>query len=450
MKRFISHTIFPVVLASMLALHGVGAREDIILSLQDAIGEPPEKSESLRNRKRDSFYSVVKSADNPELARLLQQKDIGLTLTEEEEELVKEYQSGGNVSGKNPAMRRIYPPVLNWLETRIKTTSGARYPFMNCTPRASGPFPTALVLDPEIPQQFEAGMEEYNVVVRRIPVEAELPWEEPYRGRYITHSPIGNQLMSHAISVIIPLQETLERANDISMEDWHSVMDYYLKRKDLDAESVFLVATKEFADLAIRLASTYPFIGLLLEEPEQGMFGINFQGNTEDTTKMVAFKETYEQHLKDLKCPTLIFRNRGNPVIPMNDGLIMKPLLELERPLFLSMTDFPFRSLGVKKAEEASEEKSEEEKPDPRFLYDTDSTVKITQRMLYFIQQKGKSPLNLLPEESTEPRSANRANSLINQFEQMSRRLQSLENSGSDDGSGDSGGGDGSSGNSDE
>jgi hypothetical protein len=352
------------------------------------------------------------------MERLIDQKRMGFSLTEEEQELMKEDQMGGNVLSTNSVMRRIYPPVLTWWETNVKAASGERYPFINCTPKADGPFPTALVLDPEIAQQFDAGMEEYYKVIRRMPVEDELPWEEPYRGRYITHSPLGNLLMSHAVSVIIPIKESLETANDITLEDWNSIMEYYMKRKDLDSKSLFLVATKEFADLAIRLTGTYPFTGLILEEPEEGMFGTHLPSHTEDSMRMIALIEAYEAQLENLKCPTLLFRHRNNPSIPLNDRLLLQPLMDLKRPLFMSITDFPLRSLGSTEDEEAE--------PNPRFVYDTDSAKKITQRMLYFIQQEGEAPLNLMPEESSEPRSRNRADNIINQFDQMTRRINEL------------------------
>ncbi|MDG2167012.1 MAG: hypothetical protein P8L44_03700 [Opitutales bacterium] len=84
-------------------------------------------------------------------------------------------------------------------------------------PKADGPFATALVLDPEITQQKIAGTEQHGQIIRRMPIEAEAPWPEPFRGRYITNNPIGNQLMSHAVSVIIPINDALENAEEISM-----------------------------------------------------------------------------------------------------------------------------------------------------------------------------------------------------------------------------------------
>ena len=330
---------------------------------------------------------------------------------------MREYRMGGSV-GSHTALRRIYPAVLSWIENRIKTASGKRYAFIKCTPKASGPFATALVLDPEISQQKEAGREEYSRVIRRMPVEAELPWEEPYRGRYITHSPIGNQLMSHAVSVIIPIVDSLEEVRELSMEDWRSVLDYYLKNKDVDPQSLFLVATKEYAGLAMQLATTFPVSGLIIEEPEAGVFGMQLPKDAADAVAVTKLQAAYETVLEQLNCNILVFRHRNNPAISMNDRLILKPLIDWQKPLYMSLIDFPLRTL--------SPEDLEQEVVEPRYCYDTDSSRKITQRMLYFIQQQGETPLSLLPEQSTEPRSSNRANSLISQFEQSTQRLNQL------------------------
>ena len=394
------------------------AREDLILSLEEVLGEPPDRSEFLENRKRDTFYSVVGSERDSEIEELIDQESRGIILTGEDQELVREYRMSGSSVGANAVLKRIYPPVLGWVESRVKVASGERYTFMKCTARADGPFPTALVLDPEIGQQKEAGMDEYHRIVRRMSVEAELPWEDSYRGRYATHSPLGNILTAHTVSVILPLNETLENANDISIEDWKSVIDFYLKDRDVEPSSFFLVATKEMADLAIMLAAAYPFTGLILEEPEQALFGETFPSDLSDAVAMTSLQNVYKEHLQPLTSDTYIFRHRLNSAIPQNDQLLLKPLIEWKRPLYLGMTDVAIRRI--------SQEDVEKGVPEPRFLYDTAAAQKITQRILYFIQQQGNIALRILPEESTEPRSSNRASSLINQFEQANQRLNQL------------------------
>ena len=102
----------------------------------------------------------------------------------------------------------------------------------------------------------------------------------------------------------------------------------------------------------------------------------------------------------------------------MNETLIFKPLMDMTLRFLQGLTDFPFRRI--------SQEDIAKEVPNPLFLYDTESTKKITQTILYFIQQEGERPLLLLHEESREPRSSNRASALLNQFDYMTKRLEAL------------------------
>lgn len=411
------YTSILLLLAANLPNH-IHARDDLILSLDEVIGKPPERPVGFNLKQRDTFYSITQWSEDDKMKELIDTQERGIVLTDEQQEILRERRMGVNAAGTSGVIRRIYPPVLSWVESNVKATSGKRYAFISCIPRADGPFATALILDPEIAQQKEAGTVQLNQIVRRMPIEAEAPWPEPFRGRYVTNNPIGNQLISHAVSIIIPINETLEKAEEIPMEDWKSILDHYTRDKDMDANSLFLVATKEYASLALRLAASYPFIGLMLEEPEQGIFGQALPADTSDAVTMTAIQDQYLKELEALSCKILYFRHRNNSRIPMNDMLILKPLIERKHPLFLGLTEFPFRRISQEDVEKAV--------PEPRFVYDTEATQKITQRMLYFIQQEGERPLMLLPEESTEPRSSNRASELLNQFDYMTKRLEDL------------------------
>jgi hypothetical protein len=96
---------------------------------------------------------MATSERNRYIEDLIDQESRGIILTEDDQERIREYRMGGSGIGSNAVMRKIYPPVLDWVETQVKVASGKRYPFIKCTARADGPFPTALVLDPEITQQ---------------------------------------------------------------------------------------------------------------------------------------------------------------------------------------------------------------------------------------------------------------------------------------------------------
>jgi hypothetical protein len=248
--------------------------------------------------------------------------------------------------------------------------------------------------------------------------EAVLPSADPYRGRYATHSPLGNVLTAHTVSVILPINESIEEAHNISIEDWKTVIDYYLKVRDVEPTSFFLVGTKEMADLALRLAAAHPFTGLILEEPEQALFGHAFPHDLTDSVSMTELQKQYGAILEPMTCKTYIFRQKLSSALSMNDQLLLKPLIDRQHPLFLGMTDVPMRRI--------SQEDIENGLVDPRFLYDTDATKKITQRTLYFVQQAGNIPLRILPEKSMEPRTNNRATNLINFFEQAQRRFDRI------------------------
>ena len=200
----------------------------------------------------------------------------------------------------------------------------------------------------------------------------------------------------------------------ISIEDWKSVIDHYIKVRDVEPTSFFLVATKEMADLALRLAAVYPFTGLILEEPEQALFGHAFPHELTDAVAMKEIQKQYAAILKPMTCKTFIFRQKLSSALSMNDQLLLKPLIDRQHPLFLGMTDVPMRRI--------SQEDFEIGVADPRFIYDTGATKKITQRILHFVQQEGNIPLRILPERAMAPRPNNRATNLLNFFEQAQRR----------------------------
>ncbi|MCZ6672103.1 MAG: hypothetical protein O7C75_04110, partial [Verrucomicrobia bacterium] len=348
---------------------------------------------------------------------------------EEEQELLQEYLMGGRVTESNPLIRRIYSPLLGWVENRVKVASGGRYSFLNCYPDTQGPFPVVLVLDPEIGPQAETGMEAWARVVQtmhRLASErgGEVPPSTPrdrFLGYYITRNPIGNQLISHSISVIIPIGESLENANTLSTEDWKSVLDFFLSKNYLDSKSFFLFATQEYADLAIRLATAFPFTGLILEEPESGLFATTFPADTKDSKIMEPIRKVYLQHLEKLNAPTLLFRNKKNPVIEINDDVLLKPLLDSKRPLNLILTDYPMRI--VDPSENQDESARMDNQPTPRFAYDPKSVEKIVDHMLYFILQNGSSPIDLLPQGPRPPRSNKRTQRILDAANNIERKM---------------------------
>ena len=264
---------------------------NLILSLEEVLGPPPQPEENAIIKKGNVFYTLVRETPDPEIREIIRNLKLGFDLSPEEQFLFDEYVEHHSISGKNPLIRSIAPEVLTWVERSVKAPSGARLTFIHCYPRAAGPFPVALVLDPEIGLQMEVGEEAYREITHLIPTERELPFDESYRGRYITHNPIGNQLISSGVAVVIPILKTLENLNDIPLRDWQAVMEFIRSVKVVDAESVFLVSTKEYAGTAFRLGSQLELGGLLVEEPESGLFGASLPATTQDAVAMTELRK---------------------------------------------------------------------------------------------------------------------------------------------------------------
>ena len=394
---------------------------DLIPSLEDVIGKPPVRESMFNKKEPPVFYTLGLEEPDPEMKEMIQKQRQGFILSPEEQELMNLYFQHGSISGNNPLIRKVSPTALTWSERRIKTPSGTRLPFIYCHPRDKGPFPVALVLDPEVGMQMEVGKEEYSQVTRLIPAERELPYDDSFRGRYITHNPIGNRLMSHGVAVVIPILETLENLDSIPVEDWKAVMDYLLSNKVMDEESVFLVSTKEYAATALRLGSQMELEGLIVEEPESGIFGTTLPSSFEDAVAMTELIKQYESVTQSIDFPILILRNKLNPVLRINDAALLNPLIYNGKQLFLSMTDRPLRTL------EPVTPVQEEDTSDPdaaeHYAYDVEAMEALSNRILHFVQQNGASPLRLLAERSQTPRLANRSQSALNELERIEGRL---------------------------
>ena len=395
--------------------------QNLIPSLEEVLGPPPEPEVKSTTNKANVFYALAKEEPDPEIMEIIRKLKLGYDLFPEEQFLFEQYAEHHSIIGKNPLIRAIAPEVLTWVEQRVKTPSGARLPFIYCFPRAAGPFPVALVLDPEIGPQMEVGEEEYAQILRLIPAERELPFDESYRGRYITHNPIGNQLISSGVGVVIPVLNTLEHLNGLPLRDWQAVIEFIQSIRVVDAESVFLISTKEFAGTAFRLASHYEWTGLLVEEPESGIFGASLPASTQDAVAMTELRKKYHAVTGAIECPVLIMRNKRNPIHRINDFVLIQSFVNDGRKLYLSITDRPLRTLEPVAAGEAGERPGLT--APQAYAYDVGATQKLGHRILHFIQQVGASPLRRLPQRSQITRMTTRVQGALNEIERIEARM---------------------------
>ena len=419
LARIVFHLI-PVAIFGLLPMANLDSR-NLIPSLEEVLGPPPQPEENAIIEKGNVFYALGRETPDPEIREIIRKLKLGFALSPEEQLLFDEFVQHHRISGKNPLIRSIAPEVLTWVERSVKAPSGERLTFIHCYPRAAGPFPVALVLDPEIGLQMEVGKEAYREFTRLIPTERELPFDESFRGRYITHNPIGNQLISSGVAVVIPILKTLENLNGIPLRDWQAVMEFIRSVRVVDADSVFLVSTKEYVGTAFRLASRLEWGGLLVEEPESGIFGASLPATTQDAVAMTELRKKYEAVTGAIECPILIMRNKQNPILRINDFALVNPFVNDGKKLYLSITDRPLRTLEPITRDEARE------RPDitaPReYAYDVESMQRLVNRILHFIQHNGASPLRRLPQRSQIPRIANRTQNVLHELERIEDRM---------------------------
>ena len=419
LARAVFHLI-PVAIFGLLPMANLDSR-NLIPSLEEVLGPPPQPEENAIIKKGNVFYTLGRETPDPEIREIIRNLEIGFDLSPEEQFLFDEYVEHHSISGKNPLIRSIAPEVLTWAERSVKAPSGARLTFIHCYPRAAGPFPVALVLDPEIGLQMEVGEKAFREITHLIPTERELPFDESYRGRYITHNPIGNQLISSGVAVVIPILKTLENLNGIPLRDWQAVMEFIRSVTVVDAESVFLVSTREYAGVAFRLGSQLELGGLLVEEPESGIFGASLPATTHDAVAMTELRKKYEAVTGAIECPILIMRNKQNPILRINDFALVNPFVNDGKNLYLSITDRPLRTLEPITREEARERPNITAPQE--YAYDVETVQRLVIRILHFIQHNGTSPLRRLPQRSQIPRMANRTQSVLHELERIEHRM---------------------------
>ena len=419
----LARPVFQLILVAICGLLSMATldSQNLIPSLEEVLGPPPEPEVNSTTKKANVFYALAREEPDPEIEEIIRKLKLGYDLFPEEQFLFDQYAEHHSISGKNPLIRAIAPEVLTWVEQSIKTPSGARLPFIYCFPRAAGPFPVALVLDSEIGPQMEVGEEEYTQIERLIPAEGELPFDESFRGRYITHNPIGNQLISSGVVVVIPVLKNLEHLNGLPMRDWQAIMKFIQSIRVVDDESVFLVSTKEFAGTAFQLASHYEWAGLLVEEPESGIFGASLPASTQDAVAMTELRKKYQAVTAAIECPVLIMRNKLNPIHRINDFILIQSFLDEGRKLYLSITDRPLRTLEPVHSSEVGERPGLTAPQE--YAYDIEATKKLGNRILHFIQQIGASPLRRLPQRSQITRMTTRVQSALNEIERIEARM---------------------------
>jgi hypothetical protein len=82
--------------------------------------------------------------------------------------------------------------------------------------------------------------------------------------------PLASQLVGAGYAVLIPMPETFRARPELA--EWGKLVGQMIKQAHADENSVFLLATHEWAELALRLGAAFKFSGVAIEAPRRLLF----------------------------------------------------------------------------------------------------------------------------------------------------------------------------------
>lgn len=158
-------------------------------------------------------------------------------------------------------VRRFDPEYVNYASIQIRKAKKGWATAMTVVPRGQKAPPGVFVLDEEC---------RYLQLPRNIPEEADI---DVFEGRAYSRMPLGSHLIGSGYAVAFPTPRTM-RAEKAPMAtvDWINLVEQFQKKARIDPDSLFLVATHEHAELAMRVASNVRFAGVVIEAPRELMF----------------------------------------------------------------------------------------------------------------------------------------------------------------------------------
>lgn len=118
-------------------------------------------------------------------------------------------------------------------------------------------------------QQVEASAEANQESIRQVERIAEQrPQKKVYQAYYSWKSPLGSQLLKRGYQVVFPHPRSLAKLRGLTFEDWVYLFNELGENNSIDKESLFLMATREYADIASKIAMSTKLNAIVLEEPE--------------------------------------------------------------------------------------------------------------------------------------------------------------------------------------
>lgn len=218
---------------------------------------------------------------------------------------------------------------------RIKTLrldSGEKVRLVYGAPKKAQVCPTVFVLDVEA-----------NAIANRagvgFPGMSKRARDELKQAGYLLKSPFGSNLLGNGFAVAYVVAEDLADIRSARTADWMGILDRVRNLKQVDPDSMFLLSTREYANLSTYLASKYAFSGFILEEPNYLLFSRQTYESVVERSDALTPEEIwartdpskanmYLQIFSQIHCPIMLIRNANSPAYAFNEKTLIPKLQE--------------------------------------------------------------------------------------------------------------------------
>lgn len=225
--------------------------------------------------------------------------------------------------------------------------------------------------------------------------------QRAYLNYYAWKSPIGSQLLKRGYKLVYPHPRYMANLRDISIPDWGAYIREVAKNKDIDPESLFIVATREFADLGFKIALAADLNALVVEEPSVPINSSSVKGTwppAEDSDPWAVLEENsrfaYHSILASINEDILLIRDRTSPFFLVNNQTLVESFLSARKNFLVNLLDASPRTAEIPLSEFPLErfkpELTQDELAPYHFEYDNASMSKWTERMLTYLADHTK------------------------------------------------------------
>ena len=260
-----------------------------------------------------------------------------------------QYDNQDTASERHPFRRRIMREDITIRIKNLRLDSGEKIQLVYGAPKKAKLCPTVFVLDVES-----------NSIANRsgigFPGMSKRAKDELKRAGYLLKSPFGSNLLGNGFAVAYIVGDDLQSIRSARTNDWLGIFERVRGLKQVDPNSLFLLSTREYANLSVYLASKYTFSGFILEEPSYLLFSRQTYENvierSDDLSPEEIWSRTdpskarrYVEIFSQIHCPIMLIRNEQSDAYAFNDKTLIPKMYEANAYVEQVKIDGPVRNL---------------------------------------------------------------------------------------------------------